>query len=376
VKCADEFRSREITAPLVEEIVNSLRRPVRIMEVCGTHTMSIFRHGIRSLLPEGITLLSGPGCPVCVTPASHIDAFLAAADLPQVTIATFGDLIRVPGAERSLAGARASGARVEIVYSPMDALTLAQQEPERTVLFPAIGFETTAPTIAATILAAERLGLANFLIIAAGKTMPQALEALMADPELQVDGLLCPGHVSAIIGSEAYRPLADRYHLACAVAGFEPADILSGLLSLIRQTNEGRPKVDNCYTRAVTDAGNIRAQHLISEVFAPADSEWRGLGTIPGSGLVLREQYRRFDGMEQLAIPVQSAREPKGCRCGEILKGRLLPPDCPLYGTACTPLQPVGPCMVSNEGTCAAYFRYSGRKTSNARQEPKPLFVP
>ena len=376
MKCADEFRSRAITAPLIEEIARSLIRPVRIMEVCGTHTMSIFRHGIRSLLPEGITLLSGPGCPVCVTPASHIDAFLAAADRPQVTIATFGDLIRVPGAERSLAGARASGARVEIVYSPMDALTLAQQEPERTVLFPAIGFETTAPTIAATILAAERLGLANFLIIAAGKTMPQALEALMADPELQVDGLLCPGHVSAIIGSEAYRPLADRYHLACAVAGFEPADILSGLLSLIRQTNEGRPKVDNCYTRAVTDAGNIRAQHLISEVFAPADSEWRGLGTIPGSGLVLREQYRRFDGMEQLAIPVQSAREPKGCRCGEILKGRLLPPDCPLYGTACTPLQPVGPCMVSNEGTCAAYFRYSGRKTSNARQEPKPLFVP
>ena len=376
MKCTDEFRSREITAPLVEEIVNSLRRPVRIMEVCGTHTMSIFRHGIRSLLPEGITLLSGPGCPVCVTPASHIDAFLAAADLPQVTIATFGDLIRVPGTERSLAGARASGSRVEIVYSPMDALTLAQQEPERTILFPAIGFETTAPTIAATILAAERLGITNFLIIAAGKTMPQALEALMADPELQVDGLLCPGHVSAIIGSEAYRPLADRYHLACAVAGFEPADILSGLLSLIRQTNEGRPKVDNCYTRAVTDAGNIRAQHLISEVFAPADSEWRGLGTIPGSGLVLREQYRRFDGMEQLAIPVQPAREPKGCRCGEILKGRLLPPDCPLYGTACTPLQPVGPCMVSNEGTCAAYFRYSGRKTSNARQEPKPLFVP
>jgi len=376
VKCADEFRSREITAPLVEEIVNSLRRPVRIMEVCGTHTMSIFRHGIRSLLPEGITLLSGPGCPVCVTPASHIDAFLAAADLPQVTIATFGDLIRVPGTERSLAGARASGSRVEIVYSPMDALTLAQQEPERTILFPAIGFETTAPTIAATILAAERLGITNFLIIAAGKTMPQALEALMADPELQVDGLLCPGHVSAIIGSEAYRPLADRYHLACAVAGFEPADILSGLLSLIRQTNEGRPKVDNCYTRAVTDAGNIRAQHLISEVFAPADSEWRGLGTIPGSGLVLREQYRRFDGMEQLAIPVQPAREPKGCRCGEILKGRLLPPDCPLYGTACTPLQPVGPCMVSNEGTCAAYFRYSGRKMSNARQEPKPLSVP
>ncbi|WP_319585508.1 hydrogenase formation protein HypD [uncultured Desulfobulbus sp.] len=375
MKCADEFRSRAITAPLIEEIARSLVRPVRIMEVCGTHTMSIFRHGIRSLLPEGITLLSGPGCPVCVTPARHIDAFLSAADRPQVTIATFGDLIRVPGAERSLAGARAGGARVEIVYSPMDALTLAQQEPERTVLFPAIGFETTAPTIAATILAAERLGLTNFLIIAAGKTMPQALEALMADSELQVDGLLCPGHVSAIIGSETYRPLADRYHLACAVAGFEPADILAGLLSLIRQINHGQPGVENCYTRAVTREGNVRAQQLINEVFEPADSDWRGLGTIPGSGLMLREKYRRFDGMEQLDIPIQASREPKGCRCGEILKGKLLPPDCPLYGTACTPLQPVGPCMVSNEGTCAAYFRYSGRKTSTAHQNTKPFFA-
>ncbi len=370
MKCADEFRSRAITAPLVEEIVRSLVRPVRIMEVCGTHTMSIFRHGIRSLLPEGITLLSGPGCPVCVTPASHIDAFLAAADLPEVTVGTFGDLIRVPGTERSLAGARAGGARVEIVYSPMDALALAQKEPERTVLFPAIGFETTVPTIAATILTAKRLGIANFLIVAAGKTMPNALEALMADPELQVDGLLCPGHVSAIIGSEAYRPLADRYGLACAVAGFEPADILAGLLSLIRQINERRPDVENCYTRAVSAEGNVRAQQLIAEVFEPADSEWRGLGGIPGSGLVLREPYRRFDAMERLSLPARPSREPKGCRCGEILKGRLLPPDCPLYGTACTPLQPVGPCMVSNEGTCAAYYRYSGRKIGNTRQFP------
>ncbi len=368
MKGADAFRSREITAPLVEEIIRSLVRPVRIMEVCGTHTMSIFRHGIRSLLPAGITLLSGPGCPVCVTPASHIDAFVAAARLPQVTIATFGDLIRVPGSEGSLATARAAGARVEIVYSPMDALTLAQQEPERLVVFPAIGFETTAPTIAATLLQAERLGITNFLIIAAGKTMPQALEALLSDPELQVDGLLCPGHVSAIIGANAYRPLAEKYRLTCAVAGFEPADILAGLLSLIRQINEGRPRVDNCYTRAVTAQGNSKARALIDQVFAPADSEWRGLGIIPGSGLVLQERYRRFDGLHRLAIPLQPTREPKGCRCGDILKGRLLPPDCPLYGTACTPLLPIGPCMVSNEGTCAAYYRYSGHKESRHRQ--------
>ena len=192
--------------------------------------------------------------------------------------------------------------------------------------------------------------------------MPQALEALMADPELQVDGLLCPGHVSAIIGADAYLPFAERYGLACAVAGFEPADILVGLLSLIWQINHGQPQVDNCYTRAVTAGGNRKAQALIAEVFQPADSEWRGLGVIGGSGLVLREKYQRFDAVQQLALKVQPAVDPKGCRCGEILKGRLLPPECPLYGTACTPLQPVGPCMVSNEGTCAAYYRYSGQK--------------
>ncbi|MGE4561263.1 MAG: hydrogenase formation protein HypD [Desulfobulbus sp.] len=362
MKCAEAFRSRAVTAPLVEEIGRSLTRPVRIMEVCGTHTMSIFRHGIRSLLPEGITLLSGPGCPVCVTPAGHIDACLAAAERPEVTIATFGDLIRVPGSHGSLAEARARGARVEVVYSPMDALVLAGKEPERIVLFPAIGFETTAPTIAATILQAERLGITNFVIIAACKTMPRALETLMADPELHIDGLLCPGHVSAIIGSDAYLPFAGRHHLACAVAGFEPADILAGLLSLIRQINANEPRVENCYTRAVTAGGNLNARKLIDQVFEPADSPWRGLGIIPGSGLVLRQRYRQYDGMTRLGLSVQPTREPKGCRCGEILKGRLLPPDCPLYGTACTPLKPVGPCMVSNEGTCAAYFRYSGRK--------------
>jgi hydrogenase expression/formation protein HypD len=369
MRCVDAFRSREITAPLVEEIGRSLVRPVRIMEVCGTHTMSIFRHGIRTLLPEGITLLSGPGCPVCVTPASQIDAFLAAARLPRVTIATFGDLIRVPGSDGSLADARAHGARVEIVYSPMDALTLARQQPEQTVLFAAIGFETTAPTIAATLLQAERLGIDNFLIIAALKTMPRALDALLADPELRIDALLCPGHVSAIIGSDAYRPLAEHYRLACAVAGFEPADILAGLLSLIRQVNEGQPRVDNCYSRAVTASGNTKAQELINRVFQAADSEWRGLGKIPGSGLVLRDGYRRFDAMERLSLRVPPAHEPRGCRCGEILKGRLLPPQCPLYGTACTPLQPVGPCMVSNEGTCAAYYRYSGHKGRSNGQE-------
>jgi hydrogenase expression/formation protein HypD len=332
------------------------------MEVCGTHTMSIFRHGIRSLLPEGITLLSGPGCPVCVTPASHIDAFIRAAELPDVIVATFGDLIRVPGSKNSLAAARAEGARVEIVYSPMDALELARKENNKKIVFPAIGFETTVPTIAATILAAEQQQIDNFFIISAGKTMPQPLELLMSDPELEVDGLLCPGHVSAIIGANAYLPLAEKYSLSCAVAGFEPADILAGLLSIIKQIENGQPQVDNCYTRVVSDQGNIKAQGLINRVFTPEDSEWRGLGLIPGSGLKLQEEFAGFDALKELAIPIEATEDPKGCKCGDILKGLILPPDCPLYGKRCTPLHPVGPCMVSNEGTCAAYHRYSEKR--------------
>lgn len=362
MKCADEFRSRDITAPLLAKLNSCLTRPVRIMEVCGTHTMSIFRHGIRSLLPEGITLLSGPGCPVCVTPASHIDAFIKAADLPEVIVATFGDLIRVPGSKKSLAAARAEGARVEIVYSPMDALELARKEKNKKIVFPAIGFETTIPTIAATILAAEQQQIDNFFIISAGKTMPQPLELLMSDPALEVDGLLCPGHVSAIIGANAYQPLAEKYNLSCAVAGFEPADIIAGLLSIVKQINSCQPQVDNCYTRVVTDKGNLKAQELINHVFIPEDSEWRGLGIIPGSGLKLREKFARFDALKELAIPIEPTKDPKGCKCGDILKGLMLPPDCPLYGKRCTPLQPIGPCMVSNEGTCAAYHRYSEKK--------------
>lgn len=359
MKCADEFRNRAITDPLVKEITRMVDRPMRLMEVCGTHTMSIFRHGIRSLLPQEIELLSGPGCPVCVTPASHIDAFIQAATAPDTIIATFGDLIRVPGSKISLAQARAGGSLVEIVYSPMDALTLAGKHPDKKIIFPAIGFETTAPTIAATILEADRHKIDNFFIIAAGKTMPQPIDTLMSDPQLTVDGLLCPGHVSAIIGSDCYLPIAEKYGICCAVAGFEPADILAGLLCLVQQITSGRATVDNCYTRAVTAKGNPRAIQLIDEVFEGADSQWRGLGTIPLSGLVLRDKYAHFDAVSQLELAIKPTEEPKGCKCGEILKGLMLPPDCPLYGKTCTPLEPVGPCMVSSEGTCAAYYRYS-----------------
>jgi len=364
MKCASEFRDRVITDALLHELSVTVDRPLRIMEVCGTHTVSIFRSGLRSLVPEQLELISGPGCPVCVTPAGHVDAFVQAARKENVLVATFGDLIRVPGSDGSLAEAGSEGATVEVVYSPMDALTMARKNPDKIVFFPAVGFETTAPTIAATILEAKRLNIENFCIFAGCKIMPPPLEALMSDPMLNVDGLLCPGHVSAIIGADAYKPLVEQYHLPCAVAGFEPADIVAGLISLNRQVLEDRAKVENCYTRVVTDEGNSRARKLMNTVFVREDTQWRGLGLIAGSGLGLREEFEQFDAVKKLQLDLKPVPEPKGCKCGEILQGHLLPPDCPLYGRACTPSQPIGPCMVSSEGTCAAYYRFSGHKRS------------
>lgn len=358
------FCQRELCAPLLEEIHRLVRAPLRIMEVCGTHTVSIFRHGIRSLLPEGLTLLSGPGCPVCVTPAGHIDLCLQAAQRPEVLLATFGDLLRVPGSTGSLADARARGeARVTMVYSPMDALELARRETTCQVVFPAIGFETTAPAIAATVLSAQRLGLANFSIIPLAKTMPAVLLQLLGRVAPTLSGLLCPGHVSAIIGAAAYQPLVDRFALGCAVAGFEAADILAGLLALVRQRLRGEARVENCYPRVVSEQGNRRAQALVEQVFKPVDSQWRGLGLVEQSGLALRDAYRHFDATRRFGLETTHPADPPGCRCGEVLQGLLSPPQCPLYGRACTPLSPVGPCMVSSEGVCAAYYRYTDTKT-------------
>ena len=358
------FAGRELAAPLIAEIRRAAARipgELRLMEVCGTHTVSIFRHGIRSLLPDNVRLLSGPGCPVCVTPTGHIDLILQAARRERTLIATFGDMLRVPGSGGSLAEARARGeAEAAIVYSPMDALELARQNPDREIVFPGVGFETTAPAIAATILAAERQDIKNFSVIALAKTMPGVLERLLADPDLALSGLLCPGHVSAVIGAAAWRPLAEKFHLSCAVAGFEAADILAGILALARQAAAGEARVDNCYPRAVGEAGSLRAQKLLEQIFEPADSDWRGLGRIPASGLAIRKEYAPFDAVRRFGLTAASAPEPPGCRCGEILKGKMQPPDCPLFGRACSPLKPVGPCMVSAEGACAAWHRYGG----------------
>lgn len=357
----DAYRRRELVQGLARTIAleaAGLREPVRFMEVCGTHTMAIAQFGLKSLLPTTVRLVSGPGCPVCVTPVGYLDHALALAADPANLVTTFGDLLRVPGSSSSLLEERARGVDVRVVYSSLDAVTLAQENPARRVIFLGVGFETTAPTVAAAILKAEQLGLDNFLILSSHKTMPAPMATLSADASLQIRGYLCPAHVSTVIGAHAYRPLAEQYGLPCVVTGFEPADILQGVLMLLRQHLAGEARVEIQYRRAVTWQGSPRAQQLLAQVFEPCDAPWRGLGSIPQSGLRIRDRYGRFDAARMLAVDVFESREPQGCRCGEVLTGRISPRDCPLFGNACTPETPVGACMVSSEGSCAAVWRY------------------
>lgn len=357
MKHIDEYRDSSLVKPLVAELKKSLTRPVRLMEVCGTHTMAIFRTGIRTILPEHMEIVSGPGCPVCVTSASHMDAFISMAELPGVRVAIFGDLFRVPGSNGSLSNGAARGALVDVVYSPMDALELARNNPDDLVVFLGVGFETTTPGIAATILAAYNEDIDNFCVFSTQKVIPGPLKALLRDPELNINALLCPGHVSAIIGAGAYQPFVDQ-GLACVVAGFEPADLLKGLILLAKQIDAGKPAVENISPRVVSWEGNRRAMAMVDDIFEPADMEWRGLGMIENSGLGIRDKYRKFDAVKRLDIELVRVEEPKGCLCGAILKGQTIPPHCPLFGTRCTPSTPIGPCMVSSEGTCAAYYKY------------------
>lgn len=358
MKYLDEFRDSRLAQPLVTKLQQSVTKPLRVMEICGSHTMAIFRNGIRSILPDGFELISGPGCPVCVTSAPHMDAFISMADQENVRVAIFGDLFRVPGTSGSLADASARGAQVDIVYSPMDALTLAKQHPQETVVFLGVGFETTTPGIAATILAAKNENISNFTVFSTHKLMPPPMNALLDDPGLKLDGLLCPGHVSAIIGAGAYQPLVDKYNLACVVAGFETIDLLNGLILLALQVGAGVSKIENSYPRVVTWEGNIRARKMVDRIMKPVDTQWRGLGIIPGSGLAIRKEFEDFDAEVRFDITLPKSSEAKGCRCGEILKGMKTPGQCPLFDTRCTPSNPIGPCMVSSEGTCAAYHKY------------------
>lgn len=366
----DEFRDANIVQALGRKLSEwpddrSPKSSPTLMEVCGTHTMAIARHGLRELLPDGVRLVSGPGCPVCVTAQGQIDKFLAIGD-GQVIKATFGDLVRVPGSPgragpSTLEAERASGTDVRIVYSPMDALAIAKENPGKQVIFFAVGFETTAPGVAASVLEAEREGIENYSIFCAHKLVPPALEALVSPGsagESGISGFILPGHVSAIIGARAYEFLAREYRVPCVVAGFEPTDILQGILALLRQHLEGRAEIEIQYSRAVTPEGNARARQIMERVFQPCDAEWRGLGGIPRSGLDLREEYGTFDAEKRFPVEVPVFDEPAGCLCGLILQGRATPEECPLFGRSCTPVAPVGPCMVSSEGTCAAWYRY------------------
>lgn len=340
------------------EIKRLVKRPIRLMEVCGTHTVAIFRAGIRQLLPSEVDLVSGPGCPVCVTPNDYLDAAIAYSRQPDHIIMTFGDMLRVPGSSSTLMAEKANGADIRIVYSPLESLAVARENPAKKVIFLAVGFETTAPTAAATILAAEQEQLTNFYVLTSHKLVPPALRALLSSDSARVDGFLLPGHVSAIIGLAPYQFIAKEFNVPAVVAGFEPLDILQAVYLLAKQIHEGAAAVVNQYGRVVPDAGNPTARQVLAAVYQPVAATWRGVGVIPDSGLGVNEAYRRYDALVNLPVKVEPLVEPKGCRCGEVLQGSIKPADCQLFGKLCLPEHPVGSCMVSVEGTCAAWYKY------------------
>ena len=369
MKFTKEFRDPTAARALADAIHARSTRPVRLMEFCGGHTHAILRYGIPSLLPPTVELRSGPGCPVCVTAAADLDRAIGLAQVPcealgiDVILTTFGDMVRVPGSRSSLAQAKAEGADVRVVYSPLDALRIARQNPDRPVIFLGVGFETTAPMVGSAVLAAEAEGVENFFVFSTHKLTPPATRAILDAGEIQLSGIIGPGHVTTIIGSNAWRFLPDDYGIPVAIAGFEPLDILQAVLALVEMAEEGQPDVANAYARSVRPEGNVAAQQTLEQVFEVADAEWRGFGTVPASGLRLRGTYARFDAAQAFPIEIPPPREFPGCRCGEVLRGVLLPTECALFAQVCTPQSPVGPCMVSAEGACAAYYQYGGRPT-------------
>ncbi len=354
---ANQHRMQDLRDRLARA-VGRVGRTVRVMEVCGTHTVSASRSGLRSLIASQVKLISGPGCPVCVTSQAYIDAVVDLALAGQVTVATYGDMIRVPGRRGSLEQARAMGAFVRVVTSAMDALKLARAEPARQVVFAAVGFETTTPPTADVLIRAAREGVPNLSVLPAHKLVVPAMLALLASGQVQLDGFLCPGHVSVIIGCNAYRPVVEQYRKPCVVAGFEPVQMLAGLTEIVEQVADGRAELGNVYGAAVRGEGNAAGARLVDEVFEVGDADWRSIGVIPGSGLLLRDRYRGFDAAERFGVTFGPDNATPGCRCGDVIRGLSDPYDCPLFGTACTPQRPIGPCMVSSEGSCQAYYKY------------------
>jgi len=359
MKHLDDYRDSGSVRRLAEAIAGAVTRPWTIMEVCGGQTHSIVRFGLDTLLPEGITLVHGPGCPVCVTPAHLIDAAIAIARRPGVILCSFGDMLRVPGTKDDLFRAKSEGADVRVVYSPMDALQMAVANPEREVVFFAVGFETTAPANSMAVHQAKARGVKNFSILCSHVLVPPAMEAVLSAPDNRVQGFLAAGHVCAVMGWEEYIPIAQRYRVPIVITGFEPVDILQGVLLCVRQLEEGRSEVENGYSRWVRREGNATGRQLISEVFRIIPREWRGIGGIPESGLGLSEAYEVFDALRRFEVPENPALEAdSGCISGLILQGRRKPEQCPHFGTRCTPEHPLGATMVSDEGACAAYHRY------------------
>lgn len=360
MKYLDEYRDPELAHALLQAFKGREPpdRPMRFMEICGTHTVAIFRAGLRQLLPHWIELISGPGCPVCVTANEDIDRAIWLARQTGVIVTTFGDLIRVPGSDSSLQKERSRGADVRIVYSTFDAVQLARDNPQRHVVFLGIGFETTVPTIAAAVKKASEERLENFSVFSAHKLLPPAMRTLLDAGDLRLDGFLCPGHVSTVIGASPYEEVASQYKIPCVVTGFEPLDLLQGISMLVDQVTRGQCAVLNQYRRAVNWEGNPVARALMDEIFTPADTTWRGLGMIPLSGLRVRDEWSHYDAAKRFSMPTIQVREHPACKCGEVLRGAITPLQCGLFRKACDPEHPMGPCMVSSEGTCGAYYRY------------------
>jgi len=373
VKYMDEYRDPQLAESLIKALHQ--RRPaggvVRLMEICGTHTVAIFRSGMKELLPSTIQLISGPGCPVCVTANEDIDRAIWLARQHRVITATFGDLVRVPGSYSSLHVERSKGADVRIVYGTLDALQIARDNPDREVVFLGIGFETTSPTVAAAIQQARAEGVENFSVFSAHKLLPPAMKALLDAGDLSLSGFICPGHVSTVIGAGAYQEVVTRYHIPCVVTGFEPLDILQGITMLMDLVEKKEPAVLIQYRRAVTWEGNVAARRLLAEIFEPVDTTWRGLGPIPLSGLGFRSSWQKYDATKRFSMPSIQVKEHPGCRCGDVLRGIMTPPECGLFRKVCTPQNPMGPCMVSGEGTCGAYYRYHGYTVDGALEGMK-----
>jgi len=358
MRFVDEYRDPELAKKLVERIHRRSTMPISLMEFCGGHTVTVVKYGLRQLVPATVKMMSGPGCPVCVTDNSDLDSAIALTKLPGVIICTFGDMLKVPGSFSSLQQAKAEGSDIRIVYSTIDALEIARRNPSRPVIFIGIGFETTAPTIAASVLQAEKEGIRNYHVFSLGKLCPPVIKALLDKGEVRLDGIICPGHVSAIIGSHPYDFIPRDYGIACAISGFEPLDVLLCVDMLIAQIESCQPRVEIAYRRGVRAEGNRQALELMDVVFEACEARWRGIGVVPHSGLKLRKRYERFDADRVFPIDPGPTHEPKGCLCGEILRGVKRPTDCKLFRQVCSPEHPVGPCMVSYEGACSAYYLY------------------